>query len=127
MKKGILIIVLGFIGVATYAQNNTSRSQQFNNTTSKLIKPKVLRITDSMSNDDIGLELINNFYKIELSDLTINKKIYTSENQNKQYNDIDLSIKNNTKRSNYNIILDLAVRTTEEMRPSLDSTEEKFA
>ncbi len=118
MKKVILTIVLSFIGAVTFAQ-------EFKNVTSKPIKPVVLRITDSMSTDDISLELINNFYKIELSDVATNKKNYTPKN--KKYNEVNLSTKKDTDDSNYQIILDLAVRTTDEMRGSLHSLEETVA
>jgi len=123
MKKGILTIVIGFIGVAIFAQK-TNTSKQFKDVIDRPMKPIVLRMTDDMNNNDIGLELINNFYKIELSDVTTNEKNYTSKNQNKQYNEFDLNVKDNSDESNYNIILDLAVRTTNEMRSSIYSEEE---
>ena len=123
MKKGILTIVIGFIGVAIFAQKENT-SKQFKDVIDRPMKPIVLRMTDNMNNDDIGLELINNFYKIELSDVTTNEKIYSSESQNRSFNEFDLNAKDNNDASNYNIILDLAVRTTNEMRSSIYSEEE---
>jgi len=123
MKKGILTIVLGFIGVAIFAQK-ANTSKQFKDVIDRPMKPIVLRMTDDMNNDDIGLELINNFYKIELSDVTTNEKIYSSATQKRAFNEFNLNVKDNNDTSNYNIILDLAVRTTNEMRSSIYSEEE---
>ncbi len=124
MKKLILTIALSFIGVATFAQNNTNTPQQSKNSTNRLVKPILLRITDDISNDDIGLELINNFYKIELSDITTSKKVKTIKKQRKQLKKAEHNSKEETATSNYTIILDLAVRTTNDMRPSIYYAEE---
>ena len=110
MKKVILtvvVLVIGFVGFAQEEANTTDESV-------------VLRITEGMSNDDIGLEFINNFYKIELSDVTTNKK--RNALKKKLYN--KNSNRDAINKSGYNIILDLAVRTTNDMRPSLNSIEE---
>jgi hypothetical protein len=115
MKKVILtvvVLVLGFVGFAQEEANTSNESV-------------VLRITESMSNDDIGLEFINNFYKIELSDVTTNKKGNALKNKSKQYK--KNRVKDAINKSGYNIILDLAVRTTNDMRPSLNSIEEVTA
>jgi len=113
MKKVILtvvVLVIGFVGFAQEEANTTDESV-------------VLRITEGMSNDDIGLEFINNFYKIELSDVTTNKK--RNALKKKLYN--KNSNRDAINKSGYNIILDLAVRTTNDMRPSLNSIEEVTA
>ena len=105
MKKVVLTIIVLVMGFTGFAQDKVTVSKE----------SVVLRITEGMSNDDIGLEFINNFYKIELSDITANKKGHTSKKQ---------TVNDAFNTSSYNIILDLAVRTTNEMRPSLNSIEE---
>ena len=117
MKKVILTIAVLVAGIVSVnAQNNTNTLQKSNES--------VVRITNSMSSDDIGLEFINNFYKIELSDLTPSNKAFTTKNKIKQSNEDKLNEKNGLMSG---IILDLAVRTTNYMRPSLNSTQEIVA
>jgi hypothetical protein len=97
MKKVILTIAVLVAGIVSVnAQNNTNTLQKSNES--------VVRITNSMSNDDIGLEFINNFYKIELSDLTPSNKAFTTKNKIKQSNEDKLNEKNGLMSG---IILDI--------------------
>ena len=108
MKKVILTIVLGLVATITFAQEST-RTPQKNITTPYV----VLRITNEISTGDLELELINNFYKIELADLAIAKET--------EYTEVDFNTKND---ESYHLILDVTVRTTNDMRSAIESTEE---
>ncbi len=108
MKKTILTIVFGLVTVITFAQENT-RVPQKNISTPYV----VLRITNEISTGDLELELINNFYKIELADLAIAEET--------GYTEVDFNTKND---ESYHLILDVTVRTTNDMRSAIESTEE---
>jgi hypothetical protein len=123
MKKVILTLVVLAIGFIGFAQDNTSKPQQ-----SKYVTTSngsvVFRMTDDMTDDEIRLEFINNFFKIEMSDLVINQNASLSKSQDKLYADTKHSIKDESNMLNQIITSDLAIRTTIEMRPSLYSSEE---
>jgi len=126
MNKVILtiaVLVIGFIG---FAQDNTSKLEQ-----SKYVTTSngsvVFRMTDDMSDDEIKLEFINNFFKIEMSDLVIGQKSPLSKGQENSSIETKHSIKDESSMLDQIITSDLAIRTTIEMRPSLYSSEETTA
>jgi len=123
MKKVILTIVILAIGFVGFAQDNVNALQQ-----SKYVTTSngsvVFRMTDDMTDSEIRSEFINNFFKIELSDLVINQKTSLSKKQDKQFNEVKHSIKDESKMLDQIITSDLAIRTTIKMRPSLYLTDE---
>ncbi len=123
MNKVILtiaVLVIGFIG---FAQDNVNKLEQ-----SKYVTTSngsvVFRMTDDMSDDEIRLEFINNFFKIEMSDLVIDQKSSLSKGQENSSIEAKHSIKDESSMLDQVITSDLAIRTTIEMRPSLYSPEE---
>jgi len=123
MKKVILTIVVLVIGFIGFAQDNVNALQQ-----SKYVTTSngsvVFRMTDDMTDDEIRSEFINNFFKIELSDLVINQRTSLLKNQDEQSIETKHSIKDESEMSNKIITSDLAIRTTIKMRPSLYLTDE---
>ncbi len=82
---------------------------------------EVLRITDDMSIEDIELELINNFYKLELSDIVIGSA--TQLTRAGEMSKTDQFFEDVSVNTNYKVISDVAVRTTGEMRSSVYSAD----
>jgi hypothetical protein len=123
MKKVILTLVVLAIGFVGFAQDNASKLQE-----SKYVTTSngsiVFRMTDDMTDDEIRLEFINNFFKIEMSDLVINQNASLSKSQENSSIETNHSIKDESSMLNQIITSDLAIRTTIEMRPSLYSAEE---
>ncbi len=123
MTKVILTIAVLAIGFIGFAQDNTNIVQQ-----SKYVTTSngsvVFRMTDDMSDNEIRTEFMNNFFKVELSDLVINQKTSSSENQDDSIDKAIHSIIDESNMSDKIITSDLAIRTTIEMRPSLYLTEE---
>ncbi|MCF6347718.1 MAG: hypothetical protein L3J20_05385 [Flavobacteriaceae bacterium] len=123
MNKVILTVLVLAIGFVGFAQDKTNKPQQ-----SKYVTTSngsvIFRMTDDMSDDEIKLEFINNFFKIEMSDLIINQKKSLSKNQDNLSIETKHSIKDESSMLDQIIISDLAIRTTTEMRASLYLTEE---
>jgi len=123
MKKVILTVVVLVVGFAGFAQENANTTEESKYVTTS--NGSVLfRMTDDMTNDEIRLEFINNFFKIELSDLVIGDEESQSIDQEKFNDKAVHRIKDESNMSNKIITSDLAIRTTLDMRPSLYSTEQ---
>ncbi len=123
MNKVILTIVVVLVGFIGFAQDkaDTSKQSKYVTTSNGLV---VFRMTDEMTDDEIRVEFINNFFKIELSDLVLNQNGSLSKNQDNTFDEAEHSIKDEFNISNQIITSDLAIRTTIEMRPSVYSAEE---
>jgi len=115
MKKVILTIAVLAIGFIGFAQDNSNSLQE-----SKYVTTSngsvVFRMTEDMNDDEIRVEFMNNFFKIELSDLVVD--------QNESSDKAQHSLKDESNMSGQIITSDLAIRTTIEMRPTLYSAEE---
>lgn len=108
-KKVILTVLVFIVTSVGYAQLKTVSEAVFSPPIQS--STEILRITDDMSKNDIELELINNFYKLELADVIVN--------HNYQVSKTEQFIQNESVNSNYKVISDVTVRTTREMRSSL--------
>ena len=120
MKKVILTVIAVVVGFIGFAQDNANTSNQDENINTLVD----FRMTNSMDKSEVELELINNFFKIELSDLMQNDDLYFSKNSDKKVDNSILSKESKEAMANGFTISDIAVRTTINMRPSLYSTEE---
>ncbi|HHC80454.1 MAG TPA: hypothetical protein ENK46_11270 [Flavobacteriia bacterium] len=115
MKKVILTVVIAAIGFVGFSQESKS-------VTAVPSRPLDLRITDDMNNDDLRTEFTNNFFKIEMSDIRIEESAASQKN-----NDFLKDADKGNASTHQLIISDIAIRTTEEMRGSLQSIAEIVA
>jgi len=119
MKKlalTILVVAVGFVG---FAQNSVEIPQKLKDAISVPNDQVEFRMTSEMSNDDIRLEFINNYFKLELADLVIKN----TENE-MQHIEVVEDTNDDSNVSDRIFTSDLAIRTTIDMRPSLNSMEE---
>ena len=124
MKKVILVTVVFVFGFIGFAQETAITSQQLKGSSTAFNHVLDSKMFDDMTSDDLTSEFVNNFFKIELSDVQINNQEDIS-NQKSEFSKVNLT---NTKdMMNEFIISDIAVRTTTEMRPSLQSVREIIA
>ena len=119
MKKLVLAILVVAVGFVGYAQNSVEIPQKLKDAINIHNDQVEFRMTSEMSNDDIRLEFINNYFKLELADLVI--KNTENAMQNKESVEDTRDDSNVTERI---FTSDLAIRTTIDMRPSLNSMEE---
>jgi len=119
MKKLVLAILVVTVGFVGYAQNGVEIPQKLKDAINVPNDQVEFRMTSDMSNDDIKLEFINNYFKLELADLVIKNTENAMQNQE--------VVEDTSDESNVSgriFTSDLAIRTTIDMRPSLNSMEE---